>query len=325
MVGTGECTVHHPQTIDVHQVRLDMLVAGYESQFNDSIRYWRTRFVVIPTDESPSIHTGPNGEELDDEEVRLLGIDKLAELFSRARWISPEDRGKAVPPIRFLTTDLDPAASILDESLTAQLDDIHALGPLRKKPKSAKDIGEMPLAAIAKAMREEDGVPIKEHRWHGRRYANSFTGSDFVSWLVREFRDVSTREQGTEWGAKLQEQGLFDHCRGAHGFLDGWVLSLRSHRSETDVLRRHYFYTLRGEYLVPMTPRGGSWFRPSRHVSGEEPRIIHYPGSAEKGSPASRKTKKRLVLSQSMVIDIDANKVRLLFDCTRTRVEPTHE
>ena len=142
---------------------------------------------------------------------------------------------------------------------------------------------------------------------------------------MREFRDVSTREQGTEWGAKLQEQGLFDHCRGAHGFLDGWVLSLRSHRSETDVLRRHYFYTLRGEYLVPMTPRGGSWFRPSRHVSGEEPRIIHYPGSAEKGSPASRKTKKRLVLSQSMVIDIDTNKVRLLFDCTRTRVEPTYE
>ncbi|EPS98964.1 hypothetical protein FOMPIDRAFT_1050964 [Fomitopsis schrenkii] len=276
--------------------RLDMLVAGYETQFNESIRYWRTRFVVIPTDDPPSIHTGPNGEELNDEEVRLLGIDKLAELFSKARWIPPEDRGKAAPPIRFLTTDLDPAASILDESLTAQLDEIHASGPLRKKPKSARDIGDMSLAAIAKAMREEDGVPIKEHRWHGRRYANSFTGSDFVSWLVREFRDVSTREQGTEWGAKLQEQGLFEHCRGAHGFLDG-----------------HYFYTLRDEYLapmVPMTPRGGSWFRPSRHVSGEElsGKIIHYPGSAEKSSPASRKTKKRLILSQSMVIDIDPNK-----------------
>lgn len=210
-----------------------MLVAGYETQFNDSIRYWRTRFVVIPTDDSPSIHTGPNGEELNDEEVRLLGIDKLAELFSKARWITPEDRGKAAPPIRFLTTDLDPAASILDDSLTSQLDEIHASGPLRKKSKNTRDIGDMSLAAIAKAMREEDGVPIKEHRWHGRRYANSFTGSDFVSWLVREFRDVSTREQGTEWGAKLQEQGLFEHCRGAHGFLDGCVY-LRSYWSLTN-------------------------------------------------------------------------------------------
>ncbi|KAH9832871.1 uncharacterized protein C8Q71DRAFT_713521 [Rhodofomes roseus] len=273
--------------------RLDMLVAGYESQFNDSIRYWRTRFVVIPTDESPGIHSGPNGEELNDEEVRLLGIDKLAELFSRARWIPPEDRGKPVPPLRFLTTDLDPAASVLDESLTAQLEEIHASGPLRKKPKSAKDISDMSLAVIAKAMREEDGVPIKEHRWHGRKYANSFTGSDFVSWLVREFRDVSNREQGTEWGAKLQEQGLFEHCRGAHGFLDG-----------------HYFYTLRGEYLVPMTPRGGGWFRAARHVSGEESsvRTAHYPGNVEKGSPASRKARKRLIFSQSMVIDIDPNK-----------------
>lgn len=203
--------------------RLDMLVAGYESQFNESIRYWRTRFVIIPTDESPSIHTDPNGEQLNDEEVRLLGIDKLAELFSRARWTPPEDRGKVIPPIRFLTTDLDPAASVVDESLTAQLEDIHASGPLRKKPKSARDSSDMTLAVIAKAMREEDGVPIKEHRWHGRKYANSFTGSDLVSWLVREFRDVSTREQATEWGAKLQEQGLFEHCRGAHGFIDGCV------------------------------------------------------------------------------------------------------
>ncbi|KZT69866.1 hypothetical protein DAEQUDRAFT_709659 [Daedalea quercina L-15889] len=270
--------------------RLDMLVAGYESQFNESIRYWRTRFVVIPTDESPSIHTSPSGEELNDEEVRLLGIDKLAELFSKARWIPPEDRGKAIPPIRFLTTDLDPAASILDESLMTQLDEIHASGPLRKKPKSARDIVDLSIMAIVKAMREEDGVPIKEHKWHGRKYANSFTGSDFVSWLVREFRDVSNREQGTEWGAKLQERGLFEHCRGAHGFLDG-----------------HYFYMLRGEYLVPMTPRGG-WFRTTRHGEESSVRTLHYPGNAEKGSPASRKVKKRLILSQSMVIDIDPNK-----------------
>ena len=79
----------------------------------------------------------------------------------------------------------------------------------------------MSLSAIAKAMREDDGVPIKENKWHGRRYPNSFTGAQFVSWLVREFRDVASRDQATEWGTKLMEQGLFDHCRGTHGFLDG--------------------------------------------------------------------------------------------------------
>ncbi len=202
--------------------RLDMLVAGYEYQFNDSLRYWRTRFVVIPTDEIPPANVAPSGETLNDEEIRLMGMDRLADLCSRVRWVAPEDRSKQMAPIRFITTDLDPVSCVLDEGIVSQLDDIHANGPLRKK-KGGADINEMSLTAIAKAMREEDGVPIKEYKWHGRKYPNSFLGSDLVSWLLREFRDISTREQATEWGTTLRLKGLFDHCRGAHGFLDGYV------------------------------------------------------------------------------------------------------
>lgn len=51
----------------------------------------------------------------------------------------------------------------------------------------------------------EDGLPMKDRRWHGRLYVNAFTGADFVAWLIREFRDVPTREQATEWGTKLHE------------------------------------------------------------------------------------------------------------------------
>jgi hypothetical protein len=73
---------------------------------------------------------------------------------------------------------------------------------------------------------------------------------------------------------------------------------------------RHYFYQLKGEYAVPMTPRG--WFR-SRQAPGEE--IAARPGlqsgiaGLKNSSP--RRNKKRLILSQSMVIDIDPNKVGL--------------
>ena len=200
---------------------LDMLVAGYETQFNDALRYWRTRFVVIPTDEPPLTTSGPLGEKLDDEEVRLLGMEKLAEQFSKVRWVPPEEKGKQHPRVRFIFTDLGPTQCVLDDTVVSQLDDIHAAGPLKKKVKSERDIHDASLAAIAKAMREDDGVPMKDRKWHGRTYINAFTGSDMVSWLVREFRDVSTREQATEWGARLQEQGLFEHCRGRHGFLDG--------------------------------------------------------------------------------------------------------
>jgi len=202
--------------------RLDMLVAGYEHHFNESLRYWRTRFVVIPTAERPHVTIGPSGEHLNDEEARILGIEKLAEQFTRLRWQPPEEKlSHPAPPVRFLPTTFDPAISVLDQSLMDQLDQIHAQGPLRKKMKSEREIGEMSLSTIAKAMREEDGVPITCYQWHRSQYPDSFIGYDFVSWLVREFMDVSTRAQATEWGVKLQEQGLFEHCRGYHNFLDG--------------------------------------------------------------------------------------------------------
>lgn len=198
-----------------------MLVAGYEHQFNDSLRYWRTRFVVIPSTDPPQMNTGPSGEKLDDEEIHLMGIDRLAEMFTKARWQHPDERGQQMTPVRFLPTTLGPVQSIMDEALMAQLDEIHAAGPLKKKMNSNREIAEMPLAVIAKAMRDDDGALIKLHKWHRTSYQDSFTGYDFVSWLVREFRDVSSREQGAEWGTKLLEQGLFTHYAGRHGFLDG--------------------------------------------------------------------------------------------------------
>lgn len=197
-----------------------MLVAGYEQQFNESLRYWRTRFIVIPTAEPPPENVGPQGELLNEEEMRILGIEKLAEQFTKLRWVPPDDK-TVHPAVRFLPTTLNPAASVLDDSLMEQLDQIHAAGPLKKKMKSEREIGDMSLQAIAKAMREDDGVPIKHNRWHHSQYPNSFTGFDFVSWVVREFGDVSSRQQGAEWGVRMLEQGLFEHVRGSHKFLDG--------------------------------------------------------------------------------------------------------
>jgi hypothetical protein len=234
MAGTGEltrlclptsCVQHLLMRPGDFDTRLDMLVAGYEQQFNESLRYWRTRFVVIPTLEPPTytgISSGGGSDRLNEEEIRILGIEKLMEMFSRVRWQPPDERGVGpVPSVRLLVTDVGPAVMVLDDNLMARLDEIHEAGPLRKKMKSERDIADMSLTAIAKAMREEDGVPIKEHRWQRQKHPDSFLGFEFVNWLIREFRDVSTRDQATEWGIKLQEQGLFEHSSGRHGFFDG--------------------------------------------------------------------------------------------------------
>lgn len=59
-----------------------------------------------------------------------------------------------------------------------------------------------------------------------------------------------------------------------------------------------------GEYAVPMTPKG--WFRSARF--GED-KPINQPSSMMRIGPSPRRNKKRLIVSQSMVIDIDPNKV----------------
>jgi len=70
---------------------------------------------------------------------------------------------------------------------------------------------------------------------------------------------------------------------------------------------RHYFYQLRPEYFAPSTPRG--WFRTTKYPStfGVGEGSGFYPGN----SRAARRVRKRLILSQSLVIDIDGNKVCL--------------
>ncbi|KAF8230989.1 hypothetical protein L208DRAFT_1378316 [Tricholoma matsutake] len=134
--------------------------------------------------EPPTSTIGPSGEKHNDEEMRILGIKKLSDQLTRLHRQQAEDRTN------------HPAMSVLDASLMDQLEQLNAAA-LCKKMKSEREIGEMTLAVIAKAMPEDDDVPIKNYQWHHSQYPNSFIGYDFVSWL------------GVEWGVKLLEQGLF--------------------------------------------------------------------------------------------------------------------
>ncbi|KZV88281.1 hypothetical protein EXIGLDRAFT_839316 [Exidia glandulosa HHB12029] len=268
-----------------HWNRLDMLIAGYEQTFNDSLRYWRTRFIVLPSDP-------PQPEEgLNDEEIRLKGADKLADLFSRARWT--QDSKLPTISLRFVPTTLGPAACVLDANVTDRIEEVHASGPLQKKAKSERVLTNYTLREIAKAMREEDGVPIKNYKWHNNTYPDAFTGYDLVSWLVREFKDIHTREQAAEQGARLQKQGLFQHCRGRHQFLDG-----------------NYFYQLIDEYAGPNSQRG--WFSGRRQVSLEEKSEkisnLEMTRPGHKPPPIVTVHKKTLLLSQTCIIDVDPNK-----------------
>ena len=90
-------------------------------------------------------------------------------------------------------------------------------------------------------------------------------------------------------------------------FSMGESIHLFSSAIATNSWDRHYFYQLRPEYFAPLTPRG--WFRSTKYPSsfGVGDGSGFYPGN----SRSSRRARKRLILSQSLVIDIDGNKVCL--------------
>ncbi|PWZ00659.1 hypothetical protein BCV70DRAFT_174985, partial [Testicularia cyperi] len=235
----------YPDSASYNWTYLDSLIAGYvDERFVESLRYWRTRFVLVPSEGSPPPMKAPTGEDLDDEEIRLIGTDKLAELFHRARYIRSKEERDQVHVQRFLPTSLDPAMSLQDEDFMKQLGEENAKQTARSasmtKKRAQKTLAGRTLDVVAKDMRS-GGLGINDRIWHRMLYSDTFTGADLVTWMCSEYNDVRSREEATEWGNQLMAEGLFEHVHKSHGFLDG-----------------HYFYRLRSEFAGS---RARSWFR----------------------------------------------------------------
>ncbi len=74
---------------------------------------------------------------------------------------------------------------------------------------------------------------------------------------------------------------------------------------------RHYFYRLIGEYAVPSTPRLQSWLPRYDTLTLGRSSYLPTTPARQKSSLAKPPMKRRLILSETMVIDIDTNKVRI--------------
>ena len=72
-----------------------------------------------------------------------------------------------------------------------------------------------------------------------------------------------------------------------------------------DLKTSHYYYRLSGEYSVPMTPKS-AWFR---RYAGEEVAPKPAGNISRRGTSVRKPVRRRLILSQTMVIEIDSNKV----------------
>jgi hypothetical protein len=245
---TVRATFHYPDFGAYNWTYLDALIAGHsdEERFIESLRYWRTRFVVVPSEGPAPPMRAPTGEALSDEEIRLIGMDRLADLFARARLRPRTNEDRSLAPLRFIPTSLDPAASFHDadfmRQMTAAIEESNARDASFRRDRSAgggrrRPIKDLDLRSIAVEMRSDSsGLRINDKFWQRVLYEDSFTGADLVTWLCRNFPDVKMRDDAVEVGARLLREGLFEHVNRAHGFLDGYYFVSRNLRCRSPVM-----------------------------------------------------------------------------------------
>jgi len=59
---------------------LDLLISGYQEGMTDNLRFWRTRYLLIPMESIPAsavAQLNPSGAALDEEELVVAGLSGL--------------------------------------------------------------------------------------------------------------------------------------------------------------------------------------------------------------------------------------------------------
>ncbi|KAK0620343.1 hypothetical protein B0T14DRAFT_567098 [Immersiella caudata] len=266
---------------------IDSFVAGHGDDMTDQLRFWKARFVLIPmTGRHSSFPKTLSGDS--EEEIRIEGIRKLAQIWQKYRYVPPSERRyqsigsrrrKDMNPLDIVYKTDDPSVVIAAEletlPLIEGLDGTSRRGQLvRIREQFQKK--NFSLAALAEAIQqpvENGGVRMQNRRWHLRLHYNCFIGSDMTSWLMENFEDLEDREEAealgrrlmvtdedklkekdkgsTERDGKRETGGIFVHVERRHPFRDG-----------------QYFYQISSDFAKPHPP---GWFNTRRNPAPSVP------------------------------------------------------
>jgi hypothetical protein len=300
--------------------QIDNMVAGQDVKEVDGGRYWQSRFILIPAEEPPRtslIMATAANEILDDEELRIAGFLKFAEVFQRCSLTrpSPTFRGKfvfrprreakreqsSIEGLKILLTTATCASYAVQESRRIQLS-LEAAPSTPGQSPLHEDEEEDPSSVLhVEPLKQSDGLEhvavmmqhplvglsIKNRRWHWRMYASVFVGSAAVDWMLKFFDDLTTREEAVTYGNRLMDEGVLQHILGTHRFLDGY-----------------YYYRFNTSFDITTLRKGN-------------PKILQTisSGHDELSSPESAKSDERelhepqaIVMSRTVVIDVDREK-----------------
>ena len=231
----------------------------------EQLRFWRARFVLIPVEPPASARRPVQAmSEDNEEEIHLLGIRALTQMWQRYRYIPPEgpkfkpttSRRKDPNPLEINFQTLNPSevvATELDKFSAAE--DAGEGRSTRLLPESEMlERVACTLPQLAQIMQSEKGIDVLTRRWHLQLHFHCFKGDDFTDWLSLNFKDIDTREEAVEFGNELMQHGLFQHANKRHNFKDG-----------------NYFYQIDPEYRTPRPESKSSWFPSSRRSDRSVP------------------------------------------------------
>ncbi|KAI9596447.1 hypothetical protein BDF19DRAFT_464450 [Syncephalis fuscata] len=267
---------NYPQVSLYNWNYLDHLVAGYQEEMTESLRFWRTRFILIPmetvvTNTHTLTSTTTSDDNLNEEEMRLNGFTRFLEQFERVRWSSTRvqapnsDKRTRRQPINSLGISLTTfsTTSYLEneartrsnhQSETAQQHQHQSYS--RRASLLATDTlsKDAKLTSIAVAIKDPaSGVRMQDRWWHLRLFQDVFLGNELVDWLLRVFDQIDTRAEAVEFGNQLMDAGLFEHCTHRHRLLDG-----------------HYFYRLQDDYAPPPSNSTRGWLQRAMRILPSE-------------------------------------------------------
>lgn len=249
-------TKYQPTTIDFFKNddlrtfrwnKIDQFLTGYEDYIesngghNDSDgdqKIFCIRLVLVPVE--VAIDATGMADQLNAEEVRLEGLKKILTLLHRSKYYTWEERKRMssklanakVPVTKFYTGCLDDFLLQLSLRYSSSNDKNSLFMANKTTERFTRAIS---IEQLAKEIQSDQGVRLVDRRWHWKTHYRCFMGSELVTWLILNFKDIETPEDAVDYGNHLMlpEQHLFRHVENRHTFMNG-----------------HYFYQLRSEFAV---------------------------------------------------------------------------
>ena len=227
--------------------KLDQYLAGYTDVDENINGYgiggnkvsggsykFRSKFCVLSTEVPEFAKKLFNKkDELDNEEIRLEGLRKLIAVLYKLRYRSDKEkktsrREEILPEIYFYTGKIQEFIQDQESSLSELINfnsESNDLELITSKSPDASVLGlstSSDISTIAHEIQHGDKkLNLSTRSWRWISYQETFIGSEFVNWLLKNFNDIETREQAVSFGNYLMEHGVIEHVLKTHSFLDG--------------------------------------------------------------------------------------------------------